>query len=131
MGDARPVHFKSFEGPISGGDGPHEAGCNEVSSELHGVECVEFRRARGLFQYLVDPRFQCRVESLEQVFKQQREQLPCPAGKILSGGSRCQFSNIQLKALVTDIVAVIDHLLLVHCHEDSPCHSSYKDCLGT
>lgn len=45
MCNARPVHFESFKGPVSGGDCPYEAGCNEVSSELHGVESVELGRA--------------------------------------------------------------------------------------
>jgi hypothetical protein len=49
MCDARSVHFESFKGPISCGDGPYEAGCNEVSGELHGIESVEFGRAGGLF----------------------------------------------------------------------------------
>jgi hypothetical protein len=50
-----------------------EAGCNEISSELHGVEGVELGRAGGFFEDLVDPRLQCHVEGLKKVFKQQRE----------------------------------------------------------
>lgn len=65
MGNACPVHFESFKRPVSGGDGPHEAGCNEVPSELHGIESVEFGCAGGFFQDLIDPRLQCHVESLE------------------------------------------------------------------
>ena len=65
MGHAGPVHFESFEGPVSSGDGPHETGCNEIASELHGVEGVELGRAGGFFQDLIDPGLQCRVEGLK------------------------------------------------------------------
>lgn len=65
MSNTSPIHFESLEGPVSGGNGPYETGCNEISSKLHGVEGVEFGRARRLFQNLVDPRLQCYVESLE------------------------------------------------------------------
>ena len=64
-----PIHFKSLEGPVSGGNGSREAGCNEISSELHGVEGVKLGRARGFFEDLVDPRLQCHIESLKKVFK--------------------------------------------------------------
>ena len=55
MGHASPVHFETLEGPVSGRDGPHEAGCNEISGELHGIEGVELGRAGGFFQDLVNP----------------------------------------------------------------------------
>ena len=73
MCHSSPVHFEPLEGPVSGGDGSHEAGCNEISSELHGVEGVKLSRARGFFKDLVDPRLQRHVEGLKKVFKQQRE----------------------------------------------------------
>lgn len=73
MGHPSSVHFESFEGPVPGGDGPHEAGCDEISSELHGVERVKLSRAGGFFENLVDPGLQCHVEGLKKVFKQQRE----------------------------------------------------------
>lgn len=81
MGHAGPVHFESLERPVSGRNGPHEAGCNKISSELHGVEGIELGRAGGLFQDLVDPRLQRRVEGLKQVFEEQREQLSCSVAK--------------------------------------------------
>ena len=73
MCHSSPVHFKSFEGPVSGGNGSYEARCDEIPSELHGVEGVKLRRARGFLEDLVDPGLQCHVEGLEKVFKQQRE----------------------------------------------------------
>lgn len=65
-----PVHFKSLEGPVSGGNGSREAGCDEISSELHSIEGVELGRARGLFEDLVDAGLQCDIEGLKKVFKQ-------------------------------------------------------------
>ena len=73
MGHPSSVHFESFEGPVSGGDGPHEAGRDEIPSELHSVEGVELGRAGRFFEDLVDAGLQCHIEGLEKVFKQQRE----------------------------------------------------------
>ena len=86
MGHARPVHLESLEGPVPSGDGPYEAGCNKISGKLHGVEGVEFGRAGGFLQDLVDSGFQCRVEGLKQIFEQQREQLSCSAAKYSAWG---------------------------------------------
>jgi len=99
MGHARPVHFESLEGPVSSGDGSDEAGCNEISGELHGVEGVELGRAGGFFQDLINPGLQRRVEGLKQIFKEQREQLPCPTAKGSAQGvdpSSCTHNSRRL-----------------------------------
>ena len=81
MGHTGPVHFEPLEGPVPGGDCSHETGRNEIPSELHGIERVELGCTGGFFQDLVDPGLQCRVEGLEQVLKEQCEQLARSATK--------------------------------------------------
>ena len=51
---ARALHLESFQGPVPGGDGAHEAGGDVVPLELEGVERVELVGARGLFEDFVD-----------------------------------------------------------------------------
>ena len=47
-----------------------------VTLELHRVECIEFTRARGFLEDLVDGGFEVSVESLKEIFEEQGQQLP-------------------------------------------------------
>ena len=66
---------------------------------------VELCRAIGLFEHLVDIRFQVKVELLEQVFEQESEELAR-----------------EFQTLVTDVIAVVHLAFVEHADEDAADH---------
>ena len=39
--------------------------------------------------------------------------------------------HAQLKSFVANVIAIINHLLIVHCHQDTTCHGCHEDCFGS
>eukprot|EP00968_Pinguiococcus_pyrenoidosus_P008708 scaffold641_cov237-Pinguiococcus_pyrenoidosus.AAC.16 len=100
--DARPVHSKSLEDPVSCAERKDEALCDGISS--YHLDNVERLRAIRFAEHGVRVPLEVRIHPLEEVLEQERHQLPR-----------------ELKPLVAVVVAIVE-LLRILVRFEHPAH---------
>jgi hypothetical protein len=105
-----------------------------VALHAHRVEGIEFTCPRRLFENFIDRDLEIGIIGFEEVFEKESKKLACAAlvskGKMnfmKRKGYQSKEMDVQFKALVSNVVTVVDHFLIAQGHQYSTRHSSNED----